>query len=386
MYRQSSYNCSENSGACIEKDVKSIVILSDRFLEVNSLTDKVRQQLEELKEGVDIVIYGPNIDGLSLFYEKWGLSSFPVFEFKRFISVRSGLISTGSIGRSIVDSDQIGIGFSYWFSPGDEIDITVEDCLEYLIEHEVKEVILLVVRSVMNKQRFKSLLKKSLKKNKPIIYLKVGSKYDMTSNINEDSFLSELKLSPNFIEVKGIKEMISLAWLFDKGYQPTTMSPLVYTWSPSVANYVESVFENYEVNLPDLSNELNHSLKEINANKFFNNPLNISSVIYRDLNLAVEGLKMIVHSKEYECIIIVFPFQMNYHNEVIACAIVELNILEEALFIPILLSQGSHQKLTLEIIKESSIPYFFNEHVAVKSLAYLFQYNERILANTIVEQ
>lgn len=370
---------------CIEKGVKSIVILSDGFSEANSLTNKVRQQLEELKKRSDIVFYGPNAEGLSLFHEKWGLSTIPVFESKRFKAGSIGLISVGNIGQSIVDSNQKGIGFSYWFSPGDEIGVTVEDCLEYLVEHSGTKVILLLVQSVMDKKRFKSLLTRAYEKNKPIIYLRTGARHDLTngsSTINGKSLSSQLKESPSLIEVKGIKEMISLAWLFDKGYHLTPVKPFVFTWSPGIASYLENVFEDYKIDLADISDELNHKLQRIGDNK--KNPLNVSSVIYKDLNLAVDSLKDIVRSKEYNFLIIAFPFQMNYHNEVIARVIVELNVSEEVLFMPIFLSQGSHQELALEIIKESSVPYLFDEHIAIKSLAYLYQYNESMPANTIV--
>ena len=375
---------------CIEKGVKSVVILSDGFSEASAGTKDISRKLKDLIKNEDIVLYGPNTEGLSIYDEHWGLSSFPLYEARKFMSGNVGLISSGSIGTTIVESNQKGIGFSYWFSPGDEIDITVEDCLEFLIKDDKTEVILLVIEDVTNEQRFIGLLKKANERKKPIIFLTVGSTItsaSMSPNLMERSMFNELdQYHPGFIKVDSMNEMVSLAWLFEKGLQLPAMNVLMHTWSPSVVNYLNSLCEDYGIQLPAPSHKLSNRLKvlyELDATS--SNPLDVSSVIYKDLNAVTNSLKMVVESKEYNVFILVFPFQLHYHNEVIAREMIKLNESENILFIPLFLSQGNHKELGLELIKENNIPCFFDEHVALKSLTNVLRYNNILNEKTMYD-
>lgn len=366
---------------CIKKGVKSVVILSDGF-STNVGTKNISEKLKDLIIDEDIVLYGPNTEGLSIYDKNWGLSYFPSYESRKFKSGNVGLISSGTIGKTIVESNQKGIGFSYWFSPGDELDITVEDCLEFLIKDEKTGVILLVIKKVTNEKRFISLIKKANKLNKPIIYLTIGSTITSASkslNLIEKSIMHEFdQYYPGFIKVDSLNEMVSLAWLFEKGQglHLPSINVLMYSWSPSVVHYLNSLCEHYGIHLPALSPKLSSRLNVLlEKNATSKNPLDVSSVIYRDLDAVTDSLQKVVDSKEYNVLMLVFPFQLNYHNEVIAQEMIELNESQDVLFIPLFLSQGNHKELALELIKENHIPCFFDEHVALKSLTNILRYN-----------
>ncbi len=104
-----------------------------------------------------------------------GISFSPRFEPKQFRPGSIGLISHGgSLGRAVLDANEKGVGFSYWFSPGNEVDISLTDCFKFLLEDESTNVIILIVEAIRDEEAFFRHLHEAYVKGKVVLLFSIG--------------------------------------------------------------------------------------------------------------------------------------------------------------------------------------------------------------------
>lgn len=372
---------------CVKKGVKAVLIMSGGFSENGPQGAELEREIKQIIANEDIVVYGPNSPGLFSYKEQWGLSFSPRFEPKLFDAGNIGLISqAGTLARAILDANEKGVKFSYWFSPGNEIDIDLNDCLEFLIEDEKTDIILLVMESDFDEDRFFNLVHRAFEKNKPLIVLSVGKTKETLSAVEyysgkklKNPFPWEAIKHPSIMLVDSVQEMVSLAWLFSHYKNAESDRTIIFSWSGASSIYIADLCAKFKINLPDLSTELKEKLKQhIKIKDYFTNPLDITTIVYDDIEILTKSLHDVVNSNEFDNIVVIFPFQVDYYNEVLAEQLIELiQQHEEKIFIPIFLSQGYQKELSLELIQQAKIPYFLTEYTAMKTLALFSNYKKR---------
>lgn len=370
---------------CVAKRVKAVTILGMGFSEVGEIGKQLEEEVISIIDQEDIVVYGPNSPGYFDYKNQWGVSFSPNFEPKQMHAGNVGLISHGgSLGRAVLDANEKGIGFSYWFSPGNELDVTVNDCLEFLIEDDDTEVILLVLESSNDSERFFNLIHRAYEKNKPVIVLSVGHTENSIPAIKQHLgtdvktvFPWETVQHPGLIKVASINELVSLAWLFNYYRNSKGNRSLIYSWTGGISIYLADLCAKHKVQLPNLSNTLQRQLKDlIKLKNHYINPLDLTTEVYEDVTIFHKSLQMIIESKEYDNIIVIFPFQLDYKNEVLAKEVIEISKDSNIVIVPVFLSQGYNDQLGLEIIKKGKIPYFLNENSALKVLSQFISYKD----------
>src|SRR5438132_1771884 len=86
-----------------------------------------------------------------------------------------GLIfqSGGSLGNWVKGASERGIGFTYAVSSGNEVSLDLVDYLSFLVDEPNTKVITLMVEGVRRPQEFTAVAEQALKKNKPILVVKL---------------------------------------------------------------------------------------------------------------------------------------------------------------------------------------------------------------------
>lgn len=370
---------------CVKKSVKNVVILSSGFSEYGPEGARREEELREIIKDTDTTIYGPNTPGFYKFVDHWGISFSPRFEPRQFRKGSVGIISHGgSLGRAVLDANQRGLGFSYWFSPGNELGIKTNDCFEFLIDEPSTETIIIIAESISEEERFFRLLHEAYLKHKPVIFLPIGNfeisrkavKYHLGS-VNENTIPWEIVNHPGLIKVESLNELVAAAWLFDSYGFGKGGRTAIFSWAGAASIYLADLCTKYGITLPPLSDELSEQLKRLTGvDKHFMNPLDITTVVYDDLKKLTASLLALCHSGEYDNIIIPFPFQVDYENEVLSLQIKALMEEENCIFIPIFMSQGYRGENAIEILKETKRPYFFHESPAIKALGSYLAYTK----------
>jgi len=153
---------------------KAATIYSAGFGEGDDAKGKERAQaMKELCERTGFVVCGPNCMGA--FSVPEGLWSFPT-PVPLLKKGPVGLIfqSGGSLGNWVKGASERGIGFTYAVSSGNEVSLDLVDYLSFLVDQPDTKVITLMVEGVRRPREFMAVAEQALKKNKPILVVKLG--------------------------------------------------------------------------------------------------------------------------------------------------------------------------------------------------------------------
>jgi acetyltransferase len=135
-------------------------------------TERARA-MKDLCDRTGFVVCGPNCMGSFSLPE--GLWSFPT-PVPLLKKGPVGLIfqSGGSLGNWVKGASERGIGFTYAVSSGNEVSLDLVDYLSFLVDEPDTKVITLMVEGVRRPQEFMAVAEEGLKKNKPILVVKLG--------------------------------------------------------------------------------------------------------------------------------------------------------------------------------------------------------------------
>ncbi len=159
-----------------KKGTKAAIVLSSGFEETTDGASLV-QQLKEIVERYDMILVGPNCEGV------WSVQNRLVLTFgsaaKRdnlkfgpiAILSQSGSIA-GSIARHLQDA---GYGCAYLVSAGNETTLDILDFLDYVIGRGDVRVVVLFVEGLSNGQRLCGLVEKARSKGITLVALKTGN-------------------------------------------------------------------------------------------------------------------------------------------------------------------------------------------------------------------
>ena len=156
---------------CVQKGVKAAVVISGGFAEMGEQGGKLETELVQVARQGGIRFIGPNSMGhadtssqLSTLAWTEVITPGPV----------ALLSQSGNYGHRIIQNGvSSGIGFSKFVSTGNEVDLHLEDYLEYLAQDESTKIITAYIEGLREGRRFFQLAKETTVR-KPIIVIKAG--------------------------------------------------------------------------------------------------------------------------------------------------------------------------------------------------------------------
>lgn len=157
---------------CVDKGVKTAVIISSGFGETGKEGRKLETGLRDIARKGGMRFIGPNSMGhadtgsqLSTFGQPGKMPRGPV----------AVLAQSGNMCLKIVRNlAAAGVAFSKYISTGNEADLQMEDYLEYLCEDDNTKIIAAYIEGLRDGRRFLKIARKITAK-KPFIAVKVGS-------------------------------------------------------------------------------------------------------------------------------------------------------------------------------------------------------------------
>ncbi|MCL4559694.1 MAG: bifunctional acetate--CoA ligase family protein/GNAT family N-acetyltransferase [Chloroflexi bacterium] len=157
---------------CGEAGIKGLIILSAGFKETGAEGKALEAQIKaEASRFKDMRILGPNCLGIIVPNSRLNISFAPGMPRPGNIAFIS---QSGALCTSILDWANEGkIGFSYFVSVGNALDIDFGDLIDYFGEDEQTHSIILYVESISNARKFMAAAR-SFARNKPILVYKAG--------------------------------------------------------------------------------------------------------------------------------------------------------------------------------------------------------------------
>lgn len=157
---------------CAEKKVRAAVIVSAGFGEVDDAGEKLEAELLQIAEVGGMHFVGPNCVGHADMHTP--LASAGIAG-GRPAGPMSILSQSGTLGANLMQmASSHGIGLSKFVSTGNETDIHLEDCLEFLGTDKDTGIIVAYIEGLREGRRFYELARK-ITTEKPVIVIKTGS-------------------------------------------------------------------------------------------------------------------------------------------------------------------------------------------------------------------
>ena len=160
----------------IAKGVKCVVVLTSGFAELGDAGRLAQDKLLQMCQQAGVRMLGPNSLGL-LNVDTRYFATFSTVLYG--LQPRSGSISlatqSGAFGSCAYGMATLrGLGLSKIIATGNEADIDVAECIDYLAEDPQTKVICAALESCRDGQRLRAALLKAAAAGKPVLVMKVG--------------------------------------------------------------------------------------------------------------------------------------------------------------------------------------------------------------------
>ena len=163
-------------GECAEAGVGAAIIYTGGFSEADEAGARLEAEIQCIARESGIRVCGPNTAGVHNFHHNFHLAGLIALDVEEMLPGSIGVVcQSGSIGGALLSrATQRGIGFSHLISCGNEMDLELSDYLDYLIDDPQTRAIAIYLEGVRNGEKFKRVLEKALRAEKPLVVLKVG--------------------------------------------------------------------------------------------------------------------------------------------------------------------------------------------------------------------
>ncbi len=211
--------------ACGEKGITQAIIVSGGFREVGGDGIESQKRVAEIADQYGIHILGPNCLGVANPYTKICTTPAPIEGDPGFIGLAS---QSGSFIVQMYNYlARNKIGFSTAFSVGNQMNIDLVDCMEYLAACPHTKVIALYIEGIERGEAFIEMAR-SIVPHKPIVALYVGGSetgrraaFSHTGSMSgPDHVYDAVFKQSGIIRANSITEMFDACWLLGSLPQP----------------------------------------------------------------------------------------------------------------------------------------------------------------------
>ena len=295
---------------CGIKGIKNAVIVSGGFKEVDSQGRDLEAQIGVIASKYGMRLVGPNCLGVANPHLKLNTTTFPY-------TARPGYIGMVSQSGSFVTQvfgyvSKMGLGFSTAFSVGNEVDIDVVDCLEYLGACPQTKVIALYLEGLKRGRDFVKIAR-AIAPNKPIVaYYAGGTESGRRAGFSHTgSMAGPDRLYDGIFRQSGIVRAYSIAELFDSCWAlgslplPKSNRVVIQTDSGGPGAAAADACGRAGLVLPDLSQETKTRLTElVPATGSLNNPVDLT--FYKNPGDYSSGIPQVLLEDENTDILLIY--------------------------------------------------------------------------------
>ncbi|MEE4215716.1 MAG: bifunctional acetate--CoA ligase family protein/GNAT family N-acetyltransferase [Bacteroidales bacterium] len=367
---------------CGEAGINGIIIMSAGFRETGNEGLKLENEVKDIRKGFpDMRIIGPNCLGIIIPELKLNLSFAPSLPRKgniAFIS-QSGALCTSVLDRAREEK----IGFSYFISLGNALDVDFGHLIDYLGADESTKYIILYIESIAGARNFMSAAR-AFARTKPVIVYKAG-RFPESAAVaashtgalaSEDNIYDAAFQRTGITRVYDIGEIFDCAALIGRGKIPSgdRLAIVTNAGGPGVMATDTLIAEGGTLaRLGDESMEkLNDSLPPIWSH---GNPVDvIGDDRYKRL---AKSASIVLEDKNVDALLVILTPQAMTNVAAAARAIGELQAGTKK---PILASWlgGEQMKEGIRILNDNNVASYATPEQAVRAFMTLVEYSRNL--------
>jgi acetate---CoA ligase (ADP-forming) len=385
---------------CGVKGVRNAVIISGGFGETGADGKKLENEILALAQTHGIRFLGPNCIGIINPYRNLNMTTFPYFQGPGPL----GLISqSGTYVTQVIHYlEQKGIRYSRAMSVGNQADLDLVDCIDYLGNDPETLAIAIYIEGIKRPRAFLEVAR-GISIKKPIVALYVGgteagarSSATHTGAIcAPNSLYSGLFNQAGVMEAHTIEELYEWAWALATQPIPAGRRVAILTQSGGPAASLSDACEKYDLKVPIFSPELQDRLKPlVPSTGSYKNPVDLT--YFRDIALMTDKMPrliledhgidgLIIHGlmatswlRGYEADPEVSAVNMEQLTEMMKGPSKNLAQLPKEYKKPIICStfMGRDIEVITKFLQDDDIPCFYGPEKAVSAMAALCRYGE----------
>lgn len=374
----------ENLESCRRKGVKAVALFCPDFKTQVPDPEKILKEIKVFSYHHKIRILGPNTLGFIIPKLNIRVS---LFEGK-LLKGHIGFISdSATLASGILDwAEGKKVGFSFFVSLGEKVDVDVEDMIDYLGYDPSTHAIVIYLENLESGRKFMRSAR-GFARSKPIIVLKGGAPKEeiqacfsfLDELIPEDKIYSAAFKRAGLIEVKEVADLFHLAEILEKLPRPKGPRLAIVTNSGGFAHLALKSLSFHKGKKAELSPSTKtklHSILKV-PEEAITNPIDLFSTA--EPSKYKEVLQVLLTAEEIDGILIIFSPQFQPPALEVALAIASA-YRSSPIKKPVLLTFVGSEKIkeAVNYLTEQAFPVYHTPEEAIKSFIYLYQYDKNI--------
>lgn len=268
------------------------IVFASGMAEASADGKALQRELEAVVERTGLRVLGPNCMGLVNVIDRTVFCGAAAL-MSDSLQIRPGAIGivaqSGGVMGSVLDRGwAAGVDFSYGFSTGNEGDVTLADCVDFLVADESTRAISLFIESVRNPDHFRAACERAAEAGKTIVALKVGrseagkraASTHTASMAGDDAAIDALFGRLGIVRVSDLDELYSIPGLVVNSPSPKGNRVAIACSSGGLAGLSADKCAEHGLQLAQFSKETTAEIAAMQAGfGFANNPLDITGQV-----------------------------------------------------------------------------------------------------------
>jgi acetate---CoA ligase (ADP-forming) len=298
---------------CAAKGVKSVVIFSSGFAEVDAEGRAMQERLTAIAREARIRIVGPNCMGVfdpaRHMYATFSTSFDHGFPQPGSLGIAS---QSGAFGaHCFVTARERGLGFSLWATTGNECDVDFAECLEYMAHDPATKVVLGYLEGCRDKDRLVRALEAMRDERKPLVMLKVGrsevgaqaAASHTASLVGSDRVYDALFRQYGVHRAGSIEELMDVGYACTAGRFPTAGRVGLVSISGGVGVLMADAASEVGLEVPEMPQAAQAKLKALLPYAAVRNPIDTTAQVLNDLPLIGTNLEVMFEEGGCDCVV-----------------------------------------------------------------------------------
>ncbi|MBI5968239.1 MAG: acetate--CoA ligase family protein [Deltaproteobacteria bacterium] len=371
---------------CAEKRCKNIIIGSSGFAEVGAEGETFQEKIREIARRNDLLICGPNCQGLLNLKAPAPVTFSPALEAKDLVPGPLGYVSqSGAFGYSTFSLGQRDrVGFRYVVSTGNEAVLDLTDFIEFMLHDEEVRLVAAYAEAIRDRKKLARVAELSLESGKPLIFIKVGrskvgkkaSWRHTAADAGNDEVFTGVCQQYGILRADDIDEILNFSTLFAKERKlpPGNRVAIVSTSGGAGVMMVDKCTE-LGLEVVELGEGTQQSLKKfVPSFGTTQNPVDVTAQIIAQPEGFKEALKAVLADQAVDVLAILITMATGPNAEQFAAEIAEVSAATEKL---IVVSWSANESLlgkALELLDQANIPHLQTPVQAAKAIRKLMAY------------
>jgi acyl-CoA synthetase (NDP forming) len=300
-----------------DRGVKAAVIFSSGFAEMSPEGLEAQERVAAIARESGMRVVGPNCMGVI------NISNGVVGTFAR--TFDQGLPEPGVLGFASQSGAfgshglhlclERGLGISLWCTTGNEVDVDVAECLEYMVLDERTKVVLCYIEGCRKPDILTRALELARERYKPVVVLKVGGSdlgamaaaSHTASLAGADAVYDAVFRQYGAQRVHSIDELLDVAYACSSGIFPTSNRVGLLSSSGGVAVLMADTATSFGLEAPELPEEAQTKLKQLIPFSATRNPVDMTAQATNNQMLVKDYLEVVLQQGNVDSLVCFMP-------------------------------------------------------------------------------